>query len=323
MKGRGRREEAFASESGNDPSLVTSAPANSRAFTLLELLVVISILGLLAALTVPVLKNFSKSDAGISGARQLLDGVGRARQLAMSQRTTVYMVFVPTNYWIDASGQFPNAAPGSWWGNLLQNQLKDVQTAVTNLADKQLSGFNFVAYGAMGDQPGRHAWHYLDRWQDLPEGTFIAFQKFVLPPTNYYTITDPIYPRFFYNVYGFHTTNAIPFPSGKGTNVHDYPLPRITVGINLPYVAFNYLGQLTFDGQNMADRDEYLPLAQGSVMPMTLPGTKVPLLSEAPPVPHSPDVQESPPGNSTNISYNIIHIDHLTGRAVLEYHKMR
>jgi len=55
--------------------------------------VVISILGILAALTMPALKNFAKSDATISASRQLLDDVGRARQLAISQRTTVYMVF--------------------------------------------------------------------------------------------------------------------------------------------------------------------------------------------------------------------------------------
>jgi hypothetical protein len=29
-----------------------------------------------------------------------------------------------------------------------------------------------------------------------------------------------------------------------------------------------------------------------------------------------------PPGNSTNSSYNIVHIDRLTGRAILEYQKM-
>ena len=62
----------------------------------------------MAGLTVPVLKNFAKSDATLGASRQLLDGVARARQLAISQRTTVYMVFVPTNFWVDCSGAFPN-----------------------------------------------------------------------------------------------------------------------------------------------------------------------------------------------------------------------
>ena len=64
---------------------------------------VISILGILAALVVPALKNFGHSDATISASRQLLDDVARARQLAISQRTTVYMVFVPTNFWNELS----------------------------------------------------------------------------------------------------------------------------------------------------------------------------------------------------------------------------
>ena len=70
-----------------------------RAFTLIEMLVVISILGILAALTVPALKNLGKSNAAISASRQLLQAVGRARQLAIANRTTVYMIFVPTNFW--------------------------------------------------------------------------------------------------------------------------------------------------------------------------------------------------------------------------------
>ena len=69
------------------------------AFTLIELLVVISIMGLLAGLAVPALKNLGKSNVNISAQRQLLDDVAHARQLAVSQRTTVYMVFVPTNFW--------------------------------------------------------------------------------------------------------------------------------------------------------------------------------------------------------------------------------
>src|SRR6266571_5117108 len=68
------------------------------AFTLIELLVVISIVGLLAGLAVPVVNNF-KPNVVAGATRQLLDDVARARQYAISQRTTVFMVFVPTNFW--------------------------------------------------------------------------------------------------------------------------------------------------------------------------------------------------------------------------------
>jgi prepilin-type N-terminal cleavage/methylation domain-containing protein len=296
------------------------ATRHPPAFTLLEMLVVIAILGLIAGLTVPVLKNFAKSDATLGASRQLLDGVARARQMAISRRTTIYMVFVPANFWIDSSGTFPNPAANSWWGNL-SSALKN---NVTNLADRQLSGYNFLAHGAMGDQPGQHLWHYLDRWQNLPDNTFIALAKFTNapgPPGQPYTITDlinPNKPGTPYQIWGFHVTNNLPFPTETGTNLNP---PQITVGIILPYIAFNYLGQLTVDGQTMADRDEYIPLAKGNVVPAINPATKSFLLPGAPPTPSSPQISETPPGNSTD-SYNIVHIDRLTGRAVLEYQKM-
>src|SRR5712691_13450154 len=72
------------------------------AFTLIELLVVISIVGLLAGLAVPVVNNF-KPNVVAAATRQLLDDVARARQYAISQRTTVFMVFVPTNFWLDGA----------------------------------------------------------------------------------------------------------------------------------------------------------------------------------------------------------------------------
>jgi prepilin-type N-terminal cleavage/methylation domain-containing protein len=261
------------------------------AFTLIELLVVISILGIIAALTVPALKNFGKSDVNISASRQLLDGVARARQLAISQRTTVYLVFVPTNFWM-VSATFPLPAgtfPNSWWTSLTPAQ----QTAATNLCSDQLSGYNFVAYGAMGDQPGQHAWHYLAPWQTLPDGAFIALQKFA--GTN--TIQDPI-TFVQYPISQFAYTNTIPFPTDTATN-----------GVWLPYLAFDYRGQL------VSGRDEYIPLAHGSVLPAIDPNSKALQFG-------NPDVMEAPSGNSTNISYNIVHINWLTGRAVLEYHKI-
>ena len=66
------------------------------AFTLLELLVVLAIIGILAGISLPTIHAFKPNPAAVA-AQQLLDDVARARQLAISQRTTVFMVFLPQN----------------------------------------------------------------------------------------------------------------------------------------------------------------------------------------------------------------------------------
>ena len=48
---------------------------------------------------------------------------------------------------------------------------------------------------------------------------------------------------------------------------------------------------------------------------------KQPVLSASTPV-KAADITETPPGNSTNVSYNVIDIDPLTGRAKLLVHKI-
>ena len=268
-------------------------PQFRRAFTLIELLVVISILGILAALTVPALKNLGKSNAATSASSQLLQAVGRARQLAMENRTTVYMIFVPANFWLSPYTSGPN-----WTNGLTPAQL----SAAVNLCDKQLTGFAFVANGAVGDQPGRHTWHYLESWQSLPDGSFIAAWKFApFDPLPAMVIADPVSGQAF-NVYGF-ATQAVPFPTA------DAPVAF------LPCIEFNYLGQLTTDGQNPASQHEYIPLARGSVAP-AMDASKVLQFG-------SPAVSESPPGNSTSSAYNIVDIDWLTGRAALRFQKVQ
>jgi len=264
------------------------SPVTRHAFTLVEMLVVISILGLLAALTVPALKNLGKSNASISASRQMLDGVGRARQLAIANHTTVYMIFVPTNFFVPEQP--------------IWSRLSPVQKAViTNLCDKQLSGYTFVAYGAAGDQPGRHVWHYLDRWQGLPEGSFIAQWKFG-PRNSTNAVVDPATGAS-YPVQGFATT-PIPFPT------EDFPTALILPQLPpFPYIAFNYLGQLT------SGQDEYIPLAHGSVLPAIDPSTKAFQLNP-------PSVSETPAGNSVS-AFNLVHIDWLTGRADLKYQKVQ
>src|ERR1035437_199941 len=264
-------------------------------------------MGIIAALSVPALKNLGKSNIAVSAGRQLLDDVGRARQLAVSQHTTVYMVFVKTNFWMAPS--FPN--PNPWWTDPKTTAAQ--KTAATNLCDKQLTGYTFVSLRSVGDQPGHGTAHYLGPWHSLPDGTFIASQKFQASnsPPFYISAYDPNL-----QIFGFSTANNIPFPTEDS---------QLSSFWNLPYIAFNYLGQLTLDGQTIANRDEYIPLAQGSVSPAIDVTTKaLVILPVIPPLlAGAASISETPPGNSTNSMYNIIRIDRLTGRATLAYQKVK
>ena len=261
-------------------------------FTLIELLVVISILGILAGLSVPALKNLGKSNVQVSASRQLLDDLGHARQLAVSQRTTVYMVFVPANFW---------TFNPTWWSGLPAAQI----TAGANLLDKQLTGYNFLSLRSVGDQPGQSSKRYLSEWKSLPDGAFIATNKFNTYYLNsYYSINDSASGAS-YPIYSFGYTNLFPFPTE--TNAATF--------IALPYVAFNCLGQLTVDGVNPANRDEFIPLAQGTVA-YAADANKNLTFNPA-------NFSENPTGNSTNSMFNLIRIDHLTGRAVQVQQKVQ
>ena len=288
------------------------AVGDAPAFTLLELLVVIAILGILAALAVPALKNMGKSNIQISASRQMLDDLGRARQLAISQHTTVYMVFVPENFWLSGGSM-------AWWNSLAPTE----KAAGTNLLDKQFTGYTFVSLRSVGDQPGRGVARYISDWKSLPDGAFIATNKFntVYWPYYNYSQISPYYPGYnsylitdysigkSYPINSFSYTNIFPFPTATNSYTSAGQMP------SLPYVAFNYLGQLTVDGLNIASQDEYIPLAQGGVS-YAVDGNKNLQLSQA-------DFTENPLGNSTNSMFNVIRVDKLTGRATLLQQKLQ
>jgi Tfp pilus assembly protein FimT len=286
------------------------------------LLVVIAILGILAGLSVPAIRQLGKSNISTSATQQMLDDVGRGRQLAISQRTTVYMVFVPTNFFLlkDVNGQ-------NFWTSLnnlvsVPDRTVALQTA-TNLIESQLSGYTFIANGRLGDQPGRHDWHYLSTWQSLPEGNFISAPKFAGVSGQagaYHHIpqweTDNSGQLDFWRnlppwnqtgVYSF-TNILVPFPTEQS--------PQFL----LPCIAFDHQGRLvseTYDGDSF--HHAYIPLAQGSVAYAYDGKNKQPK-----PTPlTSADITESPAGNSTGISYNVIDVDPLTGRARLMFYQIK
>jgi type II secretory pathway pseudopilin PulG len=277
---------------------------------LIELLTVIAIVGILAALLAPSLSHFRKGDVVVATTRQMLDDVGRARQLAIANRTTVYMVFVHTNFWKDPfSPTFPG---GTQWGQYFPPTAAPWSSGITTqLYAMQLTGYNFASRHSIGSQPGEVNWRYLSAWRALPEGAFIAPLKFSAPrfPATPFYITNYQTPQVNFPIYRFQTTN-IPFPIAElATNIALSANQRY---VTMPYIAFNYLGQLCDGTGQPLGRDEYIPLGFGSILYARDQTTKMPVQG-------LPVLTESPAGNSTNIAYNVIHVDALTGRARLEH----
>ena len=268
------------------------------AFTLIELLVVIAIIGLLAGLAAPVLHNF-RPNYTASLTQQLLTDLARARQLAISQHTTVYMVFVPTNFYSDTA-----------WG---QRWSPADFTQATNLLDKQNIAYNFVSLHSMGDQPGRPTVHYLSSWKTLPEGGYIYPAKF-LPPTSPQPVlniyTNPPVNNLAFQIYSLNRANGNPLVSPTIPFPLENTLPASPRQpyIGLPYIAFDYMGRLVYGppSQTIQDRAAIIPITRGSVAFSRDPNKQ--------PRKGLPSFNEQPVGNTTN-GYNLVYVDSITGRA--------
>jgi prepilin-type N-terminal cleavage/methylation domain-containing protein len=224
---------------------------SASAFTLLELLVVLGIIGLLAALGLPALKGISQANTLAAANRQMQDDLAYARARAIHGRTTVYMVFVPPNLPADFNRILAQLNPAQ------RNQL-------TNLLGGQFTAYALISKRSIGDQPGQHRARYLTGWRHLPDGVFI-------PPTKY--LSQIKIPSLNLTIPRFNKlSDPLPFPSTQSP----------FLATDLPGLAFNSLGQLA-----QATNDTIIPLARGSILyPKNAQGKYVPLspdLQETPP----------------------------------------
>lgn len=255
---------------------------SAAAFTLVELLVVMAIIGVLAAIGLPALKGMGGSNDIAAATRQLLDDLSYARLKAINERSTVYVVFVSDNI-------------------LRQTWTAEQEKEVAKLAKLQYTSYALFTRRSLGDQPGPGSARYITEWKTLPEGIIIPTNKFDMAKAlnvtsfkNEPLITRPFYFGDISNPAG--SANLIPFPNATNQ------------GIPLPYIAFDFQGRLKAPSNMSLAHDVIVPIAKGSVVyPQEDPEqVRQGNLDAA-------EVIETPKGNYTNNPS--IRIDWLTGRA--------
>ncbi|HEY3863762.1 MAG TPA: prepilin-type N-terminal cleavage/methylation domain-containing protein [Verrucomicrobiae bacterium] len=202
------------------------------AFTLLELMMVIAIIGIVATLALPHVRGFGQANSMIAATRQVLDDVAMARQRAMAYRTTVYMVFDMPDFW--ATNEF-----------LFHTRQG------TNMLSQQYGSYAIVTLSSVGDQPGQHYPRYITDWRRLPEGVFISPIQFTNLFTNVYIYTtNTLSGTVNTNLIQPWARQAVPFPSIYYPNTN----------MSMPCIAFSPQGGLATTFVN-----QYIVLARGSI----------------------------------------------------------
>ncbi len=215
-----------------------------RAFTLLELLVVVAIIGLLAGVSIPAIRALTQTNTTAAGHRQLLDDLAYARQLAVSGRRVVYVVWAPPTLRAHAD-TIRAADPNLYPARVKERALRQL----TNLVNGQYTAYALFTRRSVGDQPGREQPRYLTDWRQLPDGLLFDTNLFVDLGAQWLTAAN--------------RTNASlrPLPHAW------FPFPTEDAPeLRLPYVAFNPQGRMFYEGGvEPVLAGEAIPLVRGSV----------------------------------------------------------
>jgi len=194
------------------------------------MLTVVVIISILAGVSLPAVRGLAHGHVMTSASQQLLDDLALARRMAISSRTSVFVVFVPTNLYSM---------------NLSSGTAGDA-SAFHQLWGKTYTSYALYADRMIGDQPGQSTPRYFTEWKTLPEGVFIAPLAYVPPPANYKSGVD----------LGLTVKPTAAFPLTTSA----------TVAWNFPCVAFDYTGEL-IDPVFLTPlrSDQVIPLDRGSV----------------------------------------------------------
>jgi prepilin-type N-terminal cleavage/methylation domain-containing protein len=292
----------------------TRREGQSSAFTLVELLVVISLIGVLMFIAVPAFKGFGQSNSIAAAQQQLRDDLGFARLQAIKNRSPVYMVFLQPPY-----GMTPEVFGGEL--NRIHGQLLSLPGATefdrrfrdialrefTNSFAKQFTGYALYTDGSLGEQPGVKRSRFLTEWRMLPEGTLFPTNGLeVLVPGWAFGPTAP-------SVVTNLNLRSFPFPIAPE---RDSPAMMTNIVIKLPAIAFDAQGRLfNFDGAGRAIgngttlADRFVAVGSGSVQF----GRQVVAKGEPDRFDFTQpaDVVETPRRNYTN---QIVRVSALTGR---------
>ena len=253
-------------------SRLASRPA---AFTLLEMLIVLVLIAILAGLALPHIRGNTESAAINAACRQLVADLSYARQRAISQRSTVAVVFIPPEVFdIDLSGNFT----------------ANERAEIRRLQGGVYTHYALYQYRKVGEQPGtRESDGYITEWKSLPEKTFIPREMFETTP--------------FFKISPNNQQPKFRFPFSSSTHLQlDRPY-------SFPYIAFDHEGRCIVVERDetgagtVIPGDRLLNVARGAIL---FTRDQYGGVAEA-----NYEVQEIPPFNATN---NVIRVDVLTGR---------